>query len=431
MIFRKTHAEIDLDALRKNFEYIQSSLPGRFLCPMVKANAYGHGDIVISQALESFGAKQLGVCLVEEGIRLRSGKVKTDVIVFRGFDKAAAEAMFEYKLTPVVSNFQHIEDLVSASKKFNQSIDCHVKFDTGMNRLGFDPADVDKVIQGIKKSRRLEIRGVLTHLHSGENADQKDGSSLKQLQMISSLMKNFSVLGKKGIHFHAFNSAGVAHLIHSRENPKHVLSVFEKKNNQAIQSISAPGHAPEGMGARPGLMIYGYCESLLSETKDHGQEKIQPVMTLKSQIASIRTLKKNQTVSYGGTWTAKQKSYVGVVPIGYADGYHRLNSNRAHLTLLGHQVPVIGRVCMDYLMIDLTAMLQKTRLSINHDSLYRSDVVLFGPKSKQNQISAEEVAQTSDTISWEVLTSVGERVPRVYTGSSSQKILQLVTGKRG
>ncbi len=431
MIFRKTYAEINLDALRNNFEYISSSLPGRFICPMVKANAYGHGDLVVAQALESFGARQLGVCLVEEGIRLRTGKVKSDIIVFRGFDKAAAEAMFEYQLIPVVSNFQHIEDLVSASKKFNQTISCHLKFDTGMNRLGFDPSDVEKVIQGIKKSRRLEIRGVLTHLHSGENADQKNGSSLKQLQTLSSLIKNLTVLGKKGLFVHAYNSAAVAHLIRSLRDPLHALSLFEKKTAPRLKEISLPGHGPQAFGARPGLMIYGYCESLFKTTKDHSQESIQPVMTLKSQIVSIRTLKKNQTVSYGGTWTAQRKSEIGVIPIGYADGYHRLNSNRSTVTLLGHQVPVVGRVCMDYLMVDLTEMLQKTRLSINHDSLYRSDVILFGPKSKENQISAEEVAQTSDTISWEVLTSVGERVPRVYTGSSSQKILKLVTGKRG
>jgi alanine racemase len=144
MIFRKTYAEIDLDALQKNFMFIRSTLPNRFLCPMVKANAYGHGDLILSKALEQLGAKHLGVCLVEEGIRLRKAKIKSEIIVFRGFDKVAAEAMFEYKLTPVVSQFQHIEDLVSASKKFNQTISCHIKFNTGMNRLGFSPSDADK-----------------------------------------------------------------------------------------------------------------------------------------------------------------------------------------------------------------------------------------------------------------------------------------------
>lgn len=422
MIFRKTFAEIDLDALQKNFDLIRSSLPNRFLCPMVKANAYGHGDLVFSKALELMGAQHLGVCLVEEGVRLRKGKVKSDIIVFRGFDKVAAEALFEYKLTPVVSQFQHIEDLVAASKKFNQTISCHVKFDTGMNRLGFSPSDAEKVILACQKSRRLNIRGVLTHLHTGEDADQKNGTSLKQLQMFAMLQKSFSGFGPGKVQFHVYNSAGIAHLMKAQSRAEHPLSLFEKKIVSTQRSILP-------LGLRPGLMIYGYCESLIAETRNHEQEKLKPVMTLKSQIAAVRVLKKNQTVSYGGTWTAKQKSYIGVVPIGYADGYHRRNSNRSYVSLLGSMVPVVGRVCMDYLMVDMTELLQKTRMSVNHDALYQSDVILFGPKSQHNQISAEEVAQTSDTISWEVLTSIGERVPRVYTGQLSRKIVKQVTEK--
>jgi alanine racemase len=262
----------------------------------------------------------------------------------------------------------------------------------------------------------------LTHLHSGEDSDQRNGASLKQLQMLSALQKNFLALDLTKVQFHVYNSAGIAHLIKSQGLSQHPLTLLEKKIVSQSQS-----NLPWGL--RPGLMIYGYCESLMTETKNLQQEKLQPIMTLKSQIATVRVLKKNQTVSYGGTWTAKQKSYIGVVPIGYADGYHRLNSNRACVTLFGHQVPVVGRVCMDYLMVDLTALMQKTRMSVNHDALYQSDVILFGPKSQHNQISAEEVAQTSDTMSWEVLTSIGERVPRVYTGQLSRKIVKQVTDK--
>lgn len=417
MMFRKTFAEIDLKALQKNYEFIQSSLPGRFLCPMVKANAYGHGDLIVAKFLETLGTKQVGVCLVEEGLRLRKGKIKSDIIVFRGFEKAAVDTLFEHHLTPVISQFQQIEDLVTASKKLNRSMQCHVKFDTGMNRLGFHPSEVNKVIAAFKKSRRLSVRGVLTHLHSGEDAGEKGGASLKQLQQLAGLIKDFSEVGSPDLQFHAYNSAGLAHLIRAQTDASHPLTLFEKKLKRQFSFLKHP------FGLRPGLMIYGYCESLQSTSQ------IQPVMTLKSQIAAVRVLKKNQTVSYGATWKAKQKSYIGVVPIGYADGYHRLNSNRAQVTLLGHQVPVVGRVCMDYLMVDVTEMLQKTRMSVSHDALYQSEVILFGPKSQHNQISAEDVAQTSDTISWEVLTSVGERVPRIYTGAPPQKILKLVNGK--
>ncbi|MFN8944932.1 MAG: alanine racemase [Pseudobdellovibrionaceae bacterium] len=421
MIFRKTFAEINLDALKKNFDFVSRSFEDRFICPMVKANGYGHGDLVVSKALETWGAQQLGVCLVEEGIRLRKGKIRCDVLVFRGFDRVAAEALFEYKLTPVLSQFQHVSDLVSASKRLNREIDCHIKFDTGMNRLGFEPQDVDQVILSLKKGRRISVKGVLTHLHTGEDADQGGGASLHQLKSLSFIRERFLEAGYKEIQFHVYNSAGAAHLFNAKDNPNHPLAKFERK--LSFDRMKSPA-----FGLRPGLMIYGYCETLTAQSKKNTVQNIEPVMTLKSRIANIRTLKKNETVSYGGTWKATRKSSVGIVPIGYADGYHRRNSNRASVSILNHQVPVIGRVCMDYLMVDLTDFLQKTQMSLQQDSLFQSDVILFGPKSKQNQISAEEVAQTSDTISWEVLTSIGERVPRVYTGETSQRMVKAVTG---
>ncbi len=386
-LYRKTYAEIDLDALESNWNFLKKNSHGNFLCPMVKANAYGHGDVMIAKALERWGAQHLGVCLIEEGMLLRRFGVKTEVLVFRGFDREGSEVMIENNLTPVVSTWEQLSILEKTAQKEQKF---HLKFDTGMNRLGFDVGEAVALAENIKNQKKLKLAGVLTHLVSGENSvdTAMTDEQLQKFEKVKDIFHIFSV------PFHALNSGGI------------LTQISLKKNNSKNSWVH------KNWGMRPGLMLYGYNPGVSADFPD-----LKIVMTLKSQIAVVRKLKPNEGVSYNHHWHAKKNSLVAVVPIGYADGYHRSLSNKGLALLDGKKVPVVGSVCMDYLMLDVTEV-------VNNVNIDRSDmdVVLFGTDKNNQILSATELARAGDTIAWEILTSVSERVPRIYKGRWAQKI---------
>lgn len=378
-MFRKTYAEINLDNLIHNLNLIRSNFYNDiFLCPMVKANAYGHGDIAVARHLVKHGVKNLGVCLIEEGLRLREAKVNVDILVFRGFDEDGAKEIIKNNLIPVVSSWDQIEYL---NKHAQQPIKIHIKFDTGMNRLGFSVTDAEKLKTYLDDKKYMNVVGILTHLFSGENAINDKASSAQQLRKLAKLK---SVFNSAGIYFHALNSAGI------------ISAIAVKKNKRAhiLKDLN--------WGLRPGLMLYGY--NPIPEVK----LDLKPVMTFKSQVSVIREVHKSEGISYGHTWKAKKKSTIAVVPVGYADGYHRLLSNRARALFRDELVPVVGNVCMDYMMLDISKVIKKSNKTPLHE-----EVILFGENKK---LLASHLAEWAKTIPWEILTSVSERVPRTYTG---------------
>lgn len=382
-MYRRTFAEINLDNLVHNFQLIKRELPeSSFTCPMVKANAYGHGDIEVGRTLAEIGAQALGVCLIEEGLLCRRNGIDCEILVFRGFDKEGAKVIIENNLTAVVSTEQQLDFLETIATK---PISIHVKFDTGMNRLGFPTAQVEAIKERLQKSKMLKVTGVLTHLFHGEDAFMENGSSANQIrdfQLIADVMADFEP------QFHCLNSAGIVSKI----------KIKQQKNE---------GHflAKTNWGVRPGLMVYGY-NPLHSECP----LDLRPVMTLKSFASQFRRIKRLESVSYSATWKAQRDSVIAIVPIGYADGYHRLLSNKAMALFLDSWVPVVGSVTMDYLMLDVTDVVQGRDL----EGLRDREVVLFGTSEQGQFLSAEKLAQHASTITWEILTSVGERVPRVF-----------------
>jgi alanine racemase len=384
-MYRRTFAEISIENLLSNWQQIKNVAGAdRFICPMVKANAYGHGDVQIALALESAGVDTMGVCLIEEGLLLRAAGVQSQILVFRGFDRHGAEKILEYQMTPVVSTWEQIQALEAVA---DDPVKVHLKFNTGMNRLGFDSDQSEKLFTHFKKSKKLKLKAVLTHFAQGEDAYLVDGFSAKQTK---EFIKVFDYFKPLNVYAHLLNSGGIASLARVQK---------EQDNNHYLLS--------EKWGFRPGLALYGYQPS-----SKFNEMNLRPVMTLKSVVNNIRLVKKGQTVSYGCSWEASRDSKIAIVPIGYADGFHRLISNRGVALFAEKLVPVVGRICMDFLMLDVTDVIDGDNVS----KWIEEEVILFGYNDKSYLLSAENAAESSQTIVWETLTSVGERVPRHFKG---------------
>lgn len=384
-MYRRTFAEISVENLTANWLEIKKVAGSdRFVCPMVKANAYGHGDVQISQALEREGADTLGVCLIEEGLLLRSSGLKAQILVFRGFDKNGAEKILEYQMTPVVSTWEQLHILENVA---DDPVKVHLKFDTGMNRLGFNVDQIEKLFSFFKKSKKLKLKAVLTHLAQGEDAMQSDGFSARQIQ---SFLPVFNFFKPLNVYAHLMNSAGICSFAELN---------LAGKTDSLLHS--------ENWGFRPGLALYGY-----NPTSQFSAISLRPVMTLKSIVNNIRIIKSGDCVSYGCSWIAKRDSRIAVVPLGYADGYHRLISNKGYALFANKRAPIVGRICMDFLMLDVTDIIG------DDDSLkwIEEEVVFFGYNEKGILLPAEEPSEFAQTITWETLTSVGERVPRHFKG---------------
>lgn len=388
-MFRRTFAEINIENLIYNWERLKESAgDDRFICPMVKANAYGHGDVPVAQALEKNHVKNFGVCLIEEGLLLRAGGIKSDIYVFRGFDRHGAQKILEYQLTPVVSSWEQLEALQVVA---DEPVKVHLKFNTGMNRLGFNVDQCEKLSQFFSQSKKLKLKAVLTHLSQGEDAHSDEGFSAEQMRIFLPVVEFFSAFD---IYAHVLNSGAIASLAQLR-----------KKTAVGIQSQNPLQKYKWGF--RPGLMLYGY------QPAEHFNDiPLRPVMSLKSVVNNIRSVETGSGVSYGSTWKASRPSKIAVIPIGYADGVHRLISNRGQALFAGQLVPVVGRVCMDFLMLDVTDAVAGDDLK----KYIEEEVIIFGFDEKNNFLSAQEQAHATETIVWETLTSVGERVPRHFKG---------------
>lgn len=389
--FRKTVAEVDLSALEHNYRWIRDRFPpDTFLCPMVKANAYGHGDAAVALTLESAGARTLGVSLIEEGLGLRRAGVRAEILVFGGFTVDGASELLGAGLTPVVGAWSELEHLERVAKA---PVAVHLKFDSGMNRVGFPVKDAEKLFDRIRQSSKLRVKALLSHLIRGEDARQSDGITARQLAQMLEVWKRFRALNA-GLGFHALNSAGILSAVHAPAGKESLLR-------------------SENWGLRPGLLIYG-----ASPLGKDAPAPLRPVMTFKSVASVLREVRVGETVSYNATWTAPRDSVVAVVPVGYADGYHRSLSNRAQALFNGQRVPQVGNVCMDFIMLDVTEAVRARPIKAGVEAEAEAEVVLFGASSSGEILPAEELASQAGTITWEIMTSVSDRVPRLVRGGA-------------
>ena len=366
---RPTVAEVDLAVLAENFSEISRKV-GRAVAVMavVKANAYGHGIREVSSFLEGIGARYFGVATAEEGKALREAGIRSPIHVFTLPSKSQIPLFFDFRLEPTICTGTEIALLESEGRKRRRSLDIHLKIETGMNRIGAKPSDVGPILKLLGRSGRLVLKGAYTHLATADEADKSFlGTQLDVFERGLEILEH----EKAEVEFaHCANSGAI---------------LAEPRSYKSM--------------VRPGVMLYGYYPSLgTSESV-----RVRPALTLRSTLSMAKRIAAGETVSYGRRFVATKPTWIGTVPIGYADGYTRLLTHKANVLIKGRPVPVAGTICMDQCMVNLG------------DSRHRAgeEVVLIGRQGR-NRISAWDLARQIGTIPYEILCAISERVPRIY-----------------
>ena len=373
----RTWAEVSLTALGKNFHAIQKHVGSSVtICAVVKADGYGHGAIECARALEAEGAQWLGVTDAAEGLALRSIGIQGRILLMTGIWKGEEDDVAAQNLTPTLWDPWHIELLERAARKRDMILPVHLKIDTGMSRLGTSLELLPRLCEKLSESEHLHLEGVSTHFASAEVLDAPDAT--RQMKLFSE--------GMAILHNHGFWPP----LVHV--------------GNSAVVSAR-----PEGWKSmvRPGILLYGYSLPITRGGATIGESPLPltPVLSWRTRVLTVKDVAAGQAVGYMGTYITKEKSRIAVLPVGYADGYPRLLSNRARVIVRGEYAPVVGRVSMDLTMVDVGHIPGVT---------VGDEVVLIG-SSDGKSVDAVELALLCESVPYEILCGISQRVPRVYS----------------
>jgi alanine racemase len=361
-----TWAEISLSALKANFRALQRLAKGSEVLPVVKANAYGHGSVEVSKALVSAGAKFLAVAFVEEGAVLRKGGLRVPILVLTPTLPIELPVLLKNKLIPQVSSLEGARAVSKAAQKMGLSrVGVHVKVDTGMGRVGVRPSDVLKVLDSIQKVPRLRVDGLYTHLATADWTDPKFAWG-----QITQFRQTLEKVHRNGLMpaTHVANSAAL-------------ITYYPQS---------------KGTWVRPGIALYGVYPNPSLKNK----VELTPVMQVKTKVLHVKEMEAGESVSYGRTYRAPRKIKVATLAMGYADGVPRTLSNKGYFLVRGKKVPILGTVCMDMTMVDVTKV---PRLRVGEQALF------FGAG-----LPVEDQAALAGTISYELLCGISGRVPRIY-----------------
>jgi alanine racemase len=365
-----TYASINLTALVNNLSQIRERVSrGCSVMAVVKANAYGHGAVDVSRALVQAGVMRLAVASVQEGVTLRKAGISADILVLVDVFDTHIKELLEYRLTPVITEQRLLPALSKAAEALNQPVAVHLKVDTGMGRLGFSPSELAALFNALPGWKSLRIEGFMTHLADSDGADSSHTE--QQLKTFRGLLEQVEQRGMTVPFVHAANSAAIMRY------PQSHFSLV-----------------------RPGIMLYGY--HTLPDAVPCAP--LQPVLSLHTTVMQLRTIKPGETVSYNRTFVAKRPSTIAVLPIGYADGYSRQLSNKGFVLIDGKRAPIVGLVCMDMTMVDVTDI----------PSVRVGDGVTLIGRQGRDAIWAGEIAKWTGTIPYETLCGIGPRIPRVY-----------------
>ena len=365
---RPTWAEVDLRALTLNLGFIQGHIgAGRRTIAVIKANAYGHGAVELARRLEELGVSYLAVAILEEALELRAAGIKLPILLLNGFWPGQEELIVHHGLTPAVDEAEKVRALNRVAERMKRKACYHLKINTGMSRLGADWEQAKPLIESALQHQWAHCQGIFTHLSSSD--DMASSETVRQLERFNCVLKDLQTRGFSPEWTHAANSAAV---------------------------LRWPGSWYDAV--RPGLILYGVNPFEKEPTQ------LRPLLALKTQLMHLRPIKKGTSVGYGCSYTASRNSVIAALPIGYADGYNRLLSNRGSVLVCGQRVPIIGRISMDLTLVDVTDLLTAKP---------GAEVVLIG-KQGSEQIGVGELAELCHTIPYEILTGISQRVPRVF-----------------
>ena len=365
-----TYATVNLAALAHNLSRIKRYLsPGCEVMAVVKANAYGHGALETAQALTCQGIGRFAVASLDEGIALRQAGLSASIVVLGALFEKQVSDLVAHRLTPVVSDGRILPSLAKAACTHPTPYPIHLKVETGMGRLGFSPEELLSLLDNPILRSPLQVEGMMTHL---ADADGKDSTfTERQLGAFRAVLEQIRERGVTLPLVHTANSAAIVR--------------FPDAHYSLV---------------RPGIMLYGY--HTLPATVP--TPDLRPVLSLRTTIVQLRTIPRGGTVSYNGTFVATRLTRIAVLPIGYADGYSRRLSHRGSVLIQGRRAPIVGLVCMDMIMVDVTDLA----------SVQVGEIVTLIGQQGQESIWADEVADWIGTIPYEVLCGIGPRVPRLY-----------------
>lgn len=370
-------AEIDMNAAESNFKLIKSKLKENTkLCCVVKANAYGHGAVYLSKLYEKLGADFFAVSNIEEAMQLRNNGIKAPILILGYTPTSCASILAENNISQSVFSYSYARELSKCAAAEGVSVKIHIKLDSGMGRIGFDCIhkndDMLESIVDVCNMQGFENEGIFTHFAVADEGE--DGAKFTKIQF-DRFNDTVLELEKRGISFeikHCANSATTF------EYPEYHLDMV-----------------------RVGVVLYGLAPS----GKVRGCEGLIPVMSLKSVISMIKEIECGDTVSYGCTFVAEKRTKIATAPVGYADGFWRSNAqNGTQMLIRGQRVNIVGRVCMDQIMLDVTDI----------KGVREGDYITLIGADKSECITADELAKNNGTIGYEMICSIGERVPRFY-----------------
>lgn len=365
---RPTHVEVDLSALTENLAAIRGRVQGAKVMTILKANAYGHGLVPVAKHMVQCGADYLGVALLEEGILLRNEGIFTPILVLGGISKEQIPLFLKHDLTLTAPSVEKLRLIDEAASVLKVRARVHLAVDTGMERIGIHYYNAALLLEAALQCQHVEVEGIFSHF---ANADAADLSHARlQLERFHDVLSFYTQRSLPMPMRHMANSAGILQL------PESHLDLV-----------------------RPGILLYGVYPSEDCQRS----VLVKPALTWKSRVAYFKVVQAGHPVSYGSTWQSDHPVRVITVPVGYGDGYFRALSSQAEVIVRGQRYPVVGRVCMDQMMVNL-----------EQGTAYNGDEVILLGNAEGQQITAAELARWAGTIPYEVLTNINTRVPRLY-----------------
>lgn len=365
---RPTVVEVSLARVADNFRAIQAAVAPAAVMPIVKANAYGHGIVEVARHLVTLGAASLGVAFLEEAIMLREAGVHLPILVMGGIFGNQLPVFLRHGLTVTASSIDKLRHIDDTAREMGVTAKVHLKVDTGMERIGVHYYNAHGLLQRAAECRHSDVEGIYSHFANSDGADLT--SARTQLSRFLDVLQWYDKQGVSPPVRHIANSGAILQL------PESHLDMV-----------------------RPGILLYG----VYPATEVRRTIAVQPALSWKSRVVYFKVVAPDHPVSYGSTWRSDHPVRVVTVPVGYGDGYFRALSNASHVIIRGKRYPVVGRVCMDQIMIN-----------VEWDTAYNGDEVVLLGADGTAVITCEDLAAWAGTIPYEVLTNINTRVPRVY-----------------